>query len=455
MQVDVLDNVVLGSTPETFIGGGLGANPSAPLAAFSRTQLPPADGINALTNSIVVKRVWGEIGTPLGQIRVGRMPSHFGLGILANEGKGLDTNQGDSADRIMFATKISDFYIIPAYDWVAVGPTNATRLAPQAQPLPLEPRADVEQFILALLRRDKDQEIKEKLENDELVLNYGTYQVYRRQLLDVSSFWATGDPNQNTNAALASDILKRNAWAWIYSFWFKLLWRKLSIEAEYAGIVGKINNSLLSGKFGDTDAPIDLLQQGAVITADYKLLRDALTISFLAAYASGDPAPGWGIRPFSNPTPKPGDWDGSQALSEHRITNFRFDPAFYVDYIFWRQLVGQITDALIFRPGVQYNLTEGFGARLDVIYSRAIYSSSTPSASRPLLGLSPSGNLGVEGDIKVFYNSEDGFHAWLVYGLFFPLAGLNRVVVAEQNVGTIELGAGVAHTLQGMLAVTF
>jgi uncharacterized protein (TIGR04551 family) len=454
MQIDVLDNVVLGSTPDAF-PGGTGGNPSVPLAAFSRSQLSPSDGINALTDSIRVKRAWAEIGTPLGQIRVGRMPSHFGMGILVNEGKGLEANSGSSADRIMFATKISDFYIIPAYDWVAVGPTNAQRIAPGIQPLPLEPRADVEQFIIALLRRDKDQEIKEKLENDELVLNYGTYQVYRRQFLDVADYWHNGNPDPGNYQGLASDILKRNAWAWIYSFWFKLLWRKLSIEAEYAGIVGKINNPTIAGMFGTTEDSIDLLQQGAAVNAEYKLLRDSLTISFLAVFASGDQAPGWGINPFSNPAVKPGDWDGSQALGDHRITNFRFDPSFYVDYIFWRQLVGQITDAIIVRPGVQYNLTEGFGARLDVVYSHAIYAASTPSASRPGLGLGQaSGNLGVEGDLKVFYNSEDGFHAWLVYGLFVPFIGLNHGIVNEMNM-PIDLSAGVAHTLQGMLAVTF
>src|SRR5262249_42499569 len=80
MQWDILDNLVLGSTPD-----GFPVNPISPLLAFSQSQISPSDGRNALIDSIRVKRVWAEVGTPLGQIRFGRMPSHFGMGLLANE----------------------------------------------------------------------------------------------------------------------------------------------------------------------------------------------------------------------------------------------------------------------------------------------------------------------------------------------------------------------------------
>lgn len=451
MQIDVLDNLVLGSTPDSFPGGGK-ANPQVPLSAFSKGQLPPSDGVNALMDSIRVKRAWAEIGTPLGQLRVGRMPSHFGLGILANEGRGLESNYGNSADRILFATKIGDFYIIPAFDWVATGPTTAARIQPQGQPYNHEHRDDVDQYILAIVRRDKDQEIKEKLENDELVLNYGTYQVGRFQALDSATYYQNGNPD--VGGETKPDLIRRNAKAWIYSFWFKLLWRKLSIEAEYAGIRGTIGNTRLTGSFpGEPDVTnVTLNQHGAALTTEYKLLRDSLTLRLLAVFASGDSAPGWGVRPLSNPGVAPGDWDGSKAsLSKPSINNFRFDPDFYVDYIFWRQLVGLVTGAWVFRPGIQYNLTESFGARLDIVYSRAIFPNNTPSASR---GPDRSGNLGLEGDLKVFYNSEDGFHAWLVYALFIPFAGLDRQILDENN--NLQLRtAGVAQSIQAMLAVTF
>lgn len=443
MQWDILDNLVLGSTPD-----GFPLNPISPLLAFSQTQISPSSGRNAVIDSLRVKRVWAEVGTPLGQIRFGRMPSHFGMGLLANEGRGIDSDFGDSNDRIMFATKFGDYYIIPAFDWAVTGPTSASRLFPYGQPFDRDQRDDVDQYILAILKRDNEQQIKEKLENDELVLNYGTYQVLRFQALDAANSIGDG-PEGGTGKDIK--LVERDAQAWIYSLWAKFMYRKLSLEAEYVGIIGNIGNSVLAGGYDARDAEIELNQHAVSFNGEYKLLRDALTLSFLFVFASGDPAPGWGVYPLDNPSPSNGVWDGSQAARGNgKINNFRLDPDFHVDLILWRQLVGLVTDAMVFRPGVQYNLTEGLGGRLDIVYSRAMYGSSTPSGSITEAG---NPNLGVEVDAKIFYASEDGFNAWLQYGLLIPMAGLNSKVLTPD--GNVTLDAGIAHTIQAMLAITF
>ena len=51
-----------------------------------------------------------EFDVILGKMRVGRMESHWGLGLLANHGNGFDDTFGENHtgatfDRIMFATK--------------------------------------------------------------------------------------------------------------------------------------------------------------------------------------------------------------------------------------------------------------------------------------------------------------------------------------------------------------
>ena len=123
-------------------------------------------------------------------------------------------------------------------------------------------------------------------------------------------------------------------------------------------------------------------------------------------------------------------------------------------------MVGMVTDAIIFRPGLQYNITEGFGGRVDLVYSRAFFDSSTPSAGISStdvineLGHSADANLGVELDAKIFYASEDGFHAWLEYGVFFPMAGLDAEVLNTNN-EAIALSSGLAQTIQAMFAVSF
>src|SRR5690606_24095037 len=75
-QIDVLDNVVYGSTPDETAGLGI----------FNANQVPPRAGVNSTRDAVAVKRAWAEIKTALGEITFGRQPWHWGLGIYANGG---------------------------------------------------------------------------------------------------------------------------------------------------------------------------------------------------------------------------------------------------------------------------------------------------------------------------------------------------------------------------------
>ena len=466
MQVDILDNIILGSTPETLL-----SNPNAPVSVLSNGQVAPVDGINAIwTDSIRVKRVWAEVMTPLGQIRVGRMPNHFGLGITDNDGRGLDMDAGDNVDRILFATKIGDFYVVPSFDWAVSGPSSAIRLQPYGQPFDRDQRDDADQYMLTIVRRDSDDEVRRKLENDEYVLNYGARVAGRFQALDAASLF-TGENVENQ--ATDNQIIERDSQLLLYSVWARFIRRNITIEAEHAGVVGSIGNTALSGEFGTTSKEVSVAQFGGSVRIEYRTLKDALKLELLVLAASGDSAPGWGLQPLRDPSlSRNGVWDGNQAVgNDDSLTNFRFDPDYFIDLIFWRQLVGAVTDALVVRPSLQYNVTEAIGMRVDLIYSRAWFSESTPSGSfvREDGTLSdigePNSNLGIEGDFKIFYDSKDGLHAWLQYGMFIPLAGLDREVLVEPGIVTgddqsvtgnfARLNAGLAHTLQVLLGITF
>jgi hypothetical protein len=75
-------------------------------------------------------------------------------------------------------------------------------------------------------------------------------------------------------------------------------------------------------------------------------------------------------------------------------------------------------------------------------------------------------SLGFELDFKLFFDSDDGFHAWFQYGLFIPMDAMDRLVpVSEDRQGDARYEAGgefveridasLAHTLQLMLGITF
>ena len=96
--IDGLDNVVYGDNARVF---------SVPLFAVDQSKTD-RNGFD-LTESLKLERAWIEFLVPVGQIRVGRMESHWGMGQLTHAGNGLaewgEFYRGETFDRILFATR--------------------------------------------------------------------------------------------------------------------------------------------------------------------------------------------------------------------------------------------------------------------------------------------------------------------------------------------------------------
>ena len=444
-QVDIFDNLVMGSTPN-----GLAFDkraPHVPLMAFSDTQAPPIAGKNTRTPAIIVKRAWAEIGTPFGQIRVGRMPSQWGLGLLANNGSCWDCDYGDSSDRVMFVTKLAGHIIGMGYDFASNGPTTMSidRGIPyyDGQAVDIEQLDDVDQLFWVAGRIDKEEVIKDKLDRGDMVINYGMYLVWRKQDFDYSQ-----PASLNlSEGSLATAFMERHAWALIPDVWFKLMWKNLYIEFEGVLIGGKIENVASDAK--SKADPMDIMQFGWVLRSRYSMLKKSLLVGLEVGMASGDQAENLDLN--RRRMLKLQDVDvGDSSLNE-----FRFDYDYHVDLILFREIMGTVANAVYFKPWIQYNLVDTFGARLDMIYSLA---------HRPVAYPGNSPHLGVEFDLNIFYrNPEDGFYAGLQYGVLFPLAGLDRPDDAATLNGkpttlfskADAFDAEVAHTLQARMIVKF
>ena len=109
----------------------------------------------------------------------------------------------------------------------------------------------------------------------------------------------------------------------------------------------------------------------------------------------------------------------------------------------FREILGTVNDAVYIKPHIGYFFTPDLGVRVDVIYSHAMFASSTPGQQNP---------LGIEIDAKAFYATEDGFHLMPQLGFFLPLGGLNHFedvalssdkFRAAQFAWTFQLFAGV------------
>ena len=446
-QIDIFDNLVMGSTPNGLVANDDKRAPHVPLIAFSDTQAPPIVGRNTRTPAIIVKRAWAEIGTPFGQIRAGRMPSQWGLGLLANNGSCMDCDYGDSADRIMFVTRLAGHVFGMGYDFASNGPTSMMidRGVPYyaGSTVDLEQLDDVDQLFWVAGKIDKEEVIKDKLDRGDLVINYGMYLVWRKQDFD----YAQPVAMNLTSGALAKSMVERHAWALIPDVWFKLMWKNLHIEFEGVIIGGKIENT--SASTTAKDEPLDLLQFGWVLRSRYSLLKKSLHVGLEVGMASGDQSENFDLnrkRTLNLQDPDVGDTS---------LNEFRFDYDYHVDLILFREIMGTVANATYFKPWVQYNVVDTFGARLDMIYSLA---------HKPVAYPGNSPHLGLEFDLDIFYrNPEDGFYAGLQYGVLIPLAGLHRSNAAATRNGepaklfddADAMDAEVAHSLQARMVVKF
>ena len=435
-QIDLLDNLVLGSTPDGYSnypsGNGYASNGGGgyvPLRSFSTTQVPPVAGVNGYSNSIAVKRVWGEFTTPIGQLRFGRMPSHWGLGILANSGDRIDSDWQSTADRILFVTgsKALDLYVAGAWDFPNTGRTSAYGGNPGqylggGQPYNTTQLENTAQWVFAVFRKVRPEIAAQKLARGDAVINGGMYSVYRQQILD----------NESVNNSISAspetyqkDLTRIGAKAFIPDLWLQILTKHLRWETEFVYIYGSIENPQGALKQGGPYTREDwkIRQVGLATEFEYRALNDDLKLRFYSGFASGDQ----GVTSLD-----PGS-SGLQTrqTSDHTVSTFRFHPDYRVDLILWRNILSRVEGAYYFRPGVEYDFTknlegERFGGRAEIIWSRASKFVQTPGHKA---------DLGIELDLSVYYQSKDGslnddpskiggFFAMLQYGVLFPLGGL-------------------------------
>jgi len=103
-QADILDNIVFGTknTKQIQIDSPIVGTQTLPPGAGSISLVGSGAGENEAIN---IRRVYMDILTPVGKLRIGRQPSHWGLGIFQNDGNEIQGDFGDTADRVLFMSQ--------------------------------------------------------------------------------------------------------------------------------------------------------------------------------------------------------------------------------------------------------------------------------------------------------------------------------------------------------------
>ncbi len=405
IRADLIDNLVLGSTPLLSPGTG-----NAPTPATSPGQLP--------STLFRIKRAYGEALTPIGLVAAGRMGNHWGLGILSNGGDCLDCDGGDAADRLAFITAIAGHLWAVAYDFSAVGPLADRR--DNRRSLVFEPSADVRTVSFAVMNVRNDESRERRRRAEKATLEYGFVASHRWQDFDVpAAYLATTEPVALTPA----QVVPRGFRGTALDVWFRVTWPSVRIEGEGAVVLASIEQgSLIPGVL--LRDSFSSLQWGGALEVEVGAPTGTFQGGINSGVASGDPAPGFGAFPQAGSSaPKAGELDGVQvdAPRDVRADNFRFHPDYRVDRILFAEIIGTVTDAFYVRPWLQARMlalsSSSLKARVSGMYSRALYASSTPGNSA---------DLGVELNASVRWESRDGFDVLAEYAVLLPFAGLSN-----------------------------
>lgn len=424
--LDIFDNHVFGSAPDY---AGSVRRPDVPLVAFATSTQPGA---------IAVKEVYGEWKTLLGLLRVGRMSSQWGLGILADggngngwdngrpvehfggarlphEGSGYDSDFGTYADRVAFLTKIGPLYASYFYDFVSEGIVGRDPTRVDGQPRDLEQEDDVHQHGLVLLSKPLSaQEVDLRktalLDEHKAAFDYGVYLVYRTQELDQQG---SGKPpsQQTIQDADGALLMVRKAWAGIADAWARYerrldFGKRIVVEAEFASIFGAIEdaNSTANQAKGR-----DIFMWGGAVKAAWQ--NEGLGVYLDVGAASGDDTRCFGVY---------GDPDCSLStaggVENKTVTGFKFHKNYRVGSLLFRDVIGAVTNAIYVRPTVSINAypfyaAQQLGVDLSVMYAQAVIAEGTPGNG---------GSLGTELEARGILGQRGLFQTTVSFAYLLP-----------------------------------
>jgi len=450
VQADVLDNLVLGSTPTGQDLSSYSTSNPPPVGAFSGTQGPPVAGVNSDRDSIVVKRAWAEVAVPLGILKLGRQPNHWGMGVQHNAGGedpingayDYDADYGDTVDRVSFSALIpgTNLRAMIAADW------NLTRLVSnqtdagrgrEGHPYDLDDKDDADGWVAVISRMDSPQEFRDRVDRGELAYNYGVYFEYKTQSFDSDlTDFTIGEPLDAT-----ARFLPRSLTTYSPDLWGKLGIGPVTVEAELVAQLGRVSRL---DEFGIIDGA-DIRKYGGTARVTYRALEGKLRLGLEGGAASGDQ---WDNTLQGNTNIAYANLIGGP--NDHKLTQFLFNRDYKVDMILFRHLIGAVTNAGYVKPFLSYDLTKSIGFKVANITSFALNPVATPG-NQTMYGTEFNADIGY---------TAGGFHGGVSYGVLFPFGALSHPEALgygeNEDLSVSNIGdASTAHTIQFRAVLSF
>ncbi len=401
----------------TMAGEG-GYSPLA-LTLKGMDQVAVPGSLDSPLESAYVRAMWAQVHLfHVITFQAGRIPEHWGMGLVENDGRGLDADGGDYIDGVSLKSTNLPLGMEASLSWdfALQGRQVESAFGPWGVGYDPGDWDDIQQWRLKF-------KIAPGPNSDGNYWAAGTYQRIRMQ--DFSSL-GSQSPYQECQLYPwapgfgCNEMFWRDAFIWTPDVWFEsgitlapgILWR---VELEVAARYGSISNS----RFVPDEMKRTLMGIGGALRSDIK--TDRLVAGIEVGAASGDAdSVAFGIldAPVLGDSDSPAGGQGT-ALQDSSLTSFGLHPGHFVDQILFRRVIGAVTNAYYVKPSAHYEFWQRGPSALWVdvaaLYGGAFVAGATPGDAGP---------LGIETNLGVGARFDRHVTVRLDGALLVPLAGL-------------------------------
>ena len=387
--------------------------------------------------NIVFEGLWGVFDTPIGQLKVGRMPFHWGLGILYSDGNKFNTlSSGNYLDRIQLTIPIMGFKIIPAFDLASTG------LLDKYHDYFIDASQKDDGFNISLMftmQEDDPAVLENKLLNEKTVVEVGAMVMFSWKG-NATGEWVPSDEDGGDVEPTGDKLVDpdkvyaytgQSAKLWKLDAWLNLHYKIFSFKTELAFLTGSIGKIRLEdGK----DKAVNTQMVGWAADMELRVIPKKFHLSLLTGIASPDDADY--VQGDSWNTPG-NSINNSSTKSDNTVENFRFNKDYNFNSALWNQFLGRFTAGYYASLTGTYFFLDDLKGYVGLTYTMALKKNNSlggkglPDALEPFIGID--------------YANKSGLRTGLRYQIGVPFAGLD----------TDEHETSLFHYLNVYLGVVF
>ena len=363
-------------------------------------------------DALAIRRLWATFDLfGAAEFHVGRMPDHFGMGLLRNDGRNAVADFQSEVDRVGVQVEAFDLRLAISRDNIASAPLVPTGLAADAPVYAMQDSADVLRWVFELYGGGYKPEATG--------FAWGIALLYQDQ--DVA---LAAEHDDDPRAAVGPGCLSSGACTALVpreaSMVWPQAWLRLRRKTPVGALELELEGALLFATFENTDV-LAATDTGKTVIAGglasrLRLDQGRNRWQLDAGLASGESTGGFGVYDQSNFR----DLDAPDQPHRDLLTGFRFHRGFLVDGLLFREVIGAVANAWYARPAWRRRLSDGgrlgrLELELGVLAAAAASAGATPGEAS-LLGIEP--ELGLELISSVGSTARLDF-SWLAPGSAF------------------------------------